>query len=113
MGVKNNPFLTSRAKTLRRNMTEAEKKLWLRLRSCQLSGLKFRRQHPIGIYIVDFVCLEKNLVIEVDGGQHSESTPDKIRDEWLTSEGYKILRYWNNQVLRETEFVLEDILRKI
>jgi len=73
--------------------------------------MKFRRQHPVGDYIVDFVCLEIKLIIEVDGGQHSGDIRDEIRDSWLSGEGFKILRYWNNQVLNETEAVVEDILR--
>ena len=92
-------------------MTEAEKRLWSRLRSRQILGLKFRRQHPIGNYIVDFACLERKLVIELDGGQHSGDKQDKERDAWLENEGFKVIRYWNDQVLRETEAVVEDILR--
>jgi very-short-patch-repair endonuclease len=95
-------------------MTDAEKRLWSQLRSKQLFGMKFHRQHPIGPFIVDFVCLEKKLVIEVDGGQHSKgSDKDLKRDEWLASEGYKVLRYWNDDVLKETKSVLEDVLSKI
>jgi very-short-patch-repair endonuclease len=109
------------AQKLRRNMTDAEKRLtdaekrlWSQLRSKQLFGMKFRRQHPIGPFIVDFVCLEKKHVIEVDGGQHSKgSDKDLKRDEWLASEGYKVLRYWNDDVLKETKSVLEDVLSKI
>jgi very-short-patch-repair endonuclease len=93
-------------------MTEAEKRLWSRLRSRQILELKFRRQHPIGNYIVDFACLEKKLIIEIDGGQHSGDKRDEIRDSWLGGEGFKILRYWNNQVLNETDAVVEDIFRK-
>jgi very-short-patch-repair endonuclease len=94
-------------------MTEAEKLLWSRIRSRQLSGYKFRRQHPIGVYIVDFFCPDLNLVIEVDGGQHADNLGDEKRDAWLSSEGYRILRYWNNQILKETESVLKDILQNI
>jgi very-short-patch-repair endonuclease len=84
--------------------------LWLHLRRKQLEGLRFRRQHPLGRYIADFVCLEKRLVLEVDGGQHAiEQNKDKQRDNWLIAEGYQILRFWNNDVLTNTEGVLETI----
>jgi very-short-patch-repair endonuclease len=102
---------TSIARNLRKNMTEAEKRLWSKLRSCQIHGLKFRRQHPIGNYIVDFACLERKLVIELDGGQHMGDKQDKKRDQWLVNEGFKVIRYWNDQVLKETEAVVEDIMR--
>ncbi len=102
------------AKRLRRNMTDAERRLWSKLRSKQFLGMKFRRQHPIGPFIVDFVCLENNLVIELDGGQHAlDVENDKLRDDWLKNEGFTVLRYWNNEVLMETSSVLEDIQRKI
>ena len=110
MGVNiNHKISTSR--NLRKNMTEAEKRLWSRLRSHQILGLKFRRQHPIGNYIVDFACLERKLVIELDGGQHLGDKKDKLRDAWLENEGFKVIRFWNDQVLKETEAVVEDILR--
>jgi len=95
-------------------MTEAEKLLWSHIRARQLGGLKFRRQHPIGKYIVDFVCLPEKTIIEVDGGQHAnEPEKDLLRDNWLKKEGYIVLRYWNNQVLKEIDNVLEDILTKM
>lgn len=101
-------------KKLRRNMTDAERRLWSKLRSKQLMGLKFRRQHPLGPYIVDFVCLEKNIIIEIDGGQHVlDVDKDSSRDEWLKSEGFEVLRYWNNEVLKETSNVLDDIQRRM
>ncbi len=78
-----------------------------------MEGLKFRRQQPIGSYIVDFVCFSKMLVIEVDGGQHAENEKDKQRDAWLRGEGFKVLRFWNNEVLQNIEGVLETILRLI
>ena len=83
-------------------MTEAERKLWRALRGRQLEGQRFRRQHPIGIYVADFVCLEKRLVIEVDGGHHGE--PEQIahdarRTQWLEAEGYRIIRVWNRDVM--------------
>jgi very-short-patch-repair endonuclease len=100
----------TRARQLRKNMTEAELALWRHLRLRQLIGCKFRRQQPIGNYIVDFVCFEKQLIIEIDGGQHSQqSTYDCERDEWLHKEGFRVIRFWNNQVLQEIEAVKEII----
>jgi len=96
---------------LRKNMTDAERELWRHLRLRQFSGYKFRRQQPIGKYIVDFVCFEKKLIIEVDGSQHSEQADyDLIRDAWLEKEGFRILRFWDNQVLNETDGVKEMII---
>jgi very-short-patch-repair endonuclease len=86
------------ARKLRRNMTESESRLWLALRNRQLDGLKFRRQQPIGSYIVDFVCHEAQLVVEVDGGQHAEAD-EAIRSTRIESDGYRILRFWNHDVL--------------
>ena len=91
-------------------MTDAEKALWKVLRCRQVSGLKFRRQHPFGDYILDFVCLENNLVIEVDGGQHGEQAVyDENRTEKLQAAGFCVLRFWNNEVLKEIESVKEKI----
>jgi very-short-patch-repair endonuclease len=98
------------AKALRTNFTDTERLLWKYLRAKQMQGCKFRRQEPIGSYIVDFVCQEKRIVIEVDGGQHStENKRDNERDKWLKGQGYKVLRFWNNEVLANTEGVLEVI----
>ena len=94
---------------LRKNQTEAEKLLWRQLRSKGLSGLKFRRQQPIGNYIVDFVCLDEMLIIEVDGGQHADDEKDQKRDSWLQKEGFKVLRFWNNDVLGNLESVMKVI----
>ena len=95
-------------------MTDAEKALWKVLRCRQVSGLKFRRQHPFGDYILDFVCLEKKLVIEVDGGQHGERTKhDEIRRQNLLTAGFRVLRFWNNEVLQEIEAVKERIWRAV
>ncbi len=108
--------LTNLARGLRQHSTDAEKKLWQRLRSKEFGGLKFRRQEPVGPYIVDFVCFEKKLVIELDGGQHALGgalEKDKLRDEWLTSEGFKVLRFWNNDVLNKLEGVLLSVEKKI
>ena len=98
------------AKVLRKNFTNTERALWKHLRAKQMGGCKFRRQEPIGSHIVDFVCYEKRIVIEVDGGQHStERKRDNERDKWLKVQGYKVLRFWNNEVLANFEGVLEVI----
>ena len=102
----------NRAKLLRKNSTDAERLLWGKLRNNQL-GVKFRRQEPIGKYIVDFVCFEKKIIIEVDGGQHNENVRDKNRDDWLYKNGFRILRFWNSDVLKDTEGVLAQILKEI
>ncbi len=98
-----------RARNLRRNATEAEKRLWSRLRDRQFLGRKFRRQRPIGRYFVDFVCLESRLIVEVDGGQHDPRT-DSARTRYLKKQGYRVMRFWNNEVLDNTEGVLETIV---
>jgi very-short-patch-repair endonuclease len=95
-------------------MTDAEKALWRVLRSRQVSDLKFRRQHPFGDYILDFVCLENKLIIEVDGGQHGErAKEDEIRTQNLLTAGFRVLRFWNNEVLQEIEAVKERIWRAV
>ena len=100
----------ARARKLRSNLTDAESYLWRHLRFRQIAGHKFRRQRPIGPYIVDFVCLEKKVVIEVDGGQHAQTqTLDDTRDKWLRSQGYVVLRFWNNEVLSNLDGVLQVI----
>ncbi len=83
--------------------------MWRHLRDRQIEGFKFRRQHPIGTYVVDFVNLEKKVVIELDGGQHALVQADRIRDEWLRAEGYRVLRFWDNEVFTNLEGVLESI----
>ena len=107
-----NSNLTSLSRDLRKRHTDAERLLWQHLRSKQIEGLKFRRQEPIGKYIVDFVCFEKKVVIEADGGQHSEEGVDKERDKWLNKEGFQVLRFWNNEVLLNPRGVLEVIREK-
>lgn len=100
------------ANHLRKNLTDAERRIWLFLKNRNLEGHKFRRQVPLGNYIADFCCMEKKLVIELDGGQHnfdSNIKRDKIRDKFLEDNGYKVLRFWNNEVLSNTEGVLETI----
>ena len=93
-------------------MTDAERMLWNKLKAKQLR-VKFRRQHTIGKYIVDFVCLEKRLVIEIDGGQHAGLDKDVSRDKWLEEQGYKVVRLWNNDVLANLEGVCEKIRKYI
>ena len=104
------PATRTNARRLRREMTDAERLLWAQLRQRQVAGLKFRRQHPLGSFIVDFVCIEARLVIEVDGGQHGEWQPaDEARTAWLNSQGYRVLRIWNNEVLQNIDGVREAI----
>jgi very-short-patch-repair endonuclease len=98
------------AKLLRKNPTDAERLLWSKLRRRQLGGFKFRRQRPIGPYICNFVCVETQVIVELDGLQHlDESKYDARRDAILTSNGYRVLRFWNADVLYRTESVLETI----
>ena len=102
----------SNARQLRKNPTEAEQALWKHLRLCQLGEYKFRRQQPIGWYIVDFVNFEKRVVIELDGGQHSQQVDyDAERTAWLNAQGYLVLRFRNNQVMKEVEAVKAAILQ--
>jgi very-short-patch-repair endonuclease len=97
---------TGVARRLRVNQTDAEAKLWRRLRDRQIASCKFVRQEAIDSYICDFVCRERKLVIEVDGGQHLESQRDLIRDRKLSEQGYRVLRFWNNDVLQNIDGVL-------
>jgi very-short-patch-repair endonuclease len=101
------------ATSLRNSATDAERTLWKSLRGDALNGLRFRRQFPIGIYIVDFVCFEVRLIVEVDGGQHAESQHDESRDGWLKSEGFDVLRFWNNEVLQNMEGVMQELSKAI
>ncbi len=100
------------ARRLRQSQTDAEKTLWTKLRNKQLEGAKFRRQQPLGMYIVDFVSFEKKVIVEIDGGQHNEeevSKRDEERTTWLRERGYQVLRFWNNEVLVNMDGVLEKI----
>ena len=97
------------ARRLRIHQTDAETVLWNRIRNRQADGHKFVRQQPIGGYICDFVCREKLLIIEVDGGQHSKSATDAVRDRRLIELGYRVLRFWNNDVLGNIEGILTTI----
>lgn len=104
------PTIKTNSRYLRSNMTDAEQHLWQHVRMRQLNGLKFRRQHPCGNYILDFACIEIKLAIELDGSQHQQQIDyDKNRTEWLKSEGWNLLRFWNNEVLQNSESVLEAI----
>jgi very-short-patch-repair endonuclease len=95
-----------RVRALRRNMTDAERSIWRILRSSQIDGHRFRRQVPFGPYIADFVCHDARLIIEIDGGQHDRSVPDEVkRTRFLQDQGYRILRFWNNEVLSNLEGV--------
>jgi very-short-patch-repair endonuclease len=100
---------TSLARQLRKNSTAAERKLWRYLRSRSLAGFKFVRQEPIGPYVVDFVCREQRLVIEIDGGQHADNSRGAVREQWLVAHRYRVLRFWNNEVLGNIEGVWETI----
>jgi very-short-patch-repair endonuclease len=103
-----------RAKVLRRVMTEAEKRLWYHLRAHRFLGVKFKRQKPVGPYVVDFVCPTLKVVVEVDGGQHSEKAEyDRLRDAHLRKRGYTVLRFWNNEVMENLEGVLERVAAAI
>ena len=98
------------ARHLRKIPTVAERRLWSSIRHRQLAGCRFRRQAPIGTYIVDFVCFEKGLILELDGGQHARQIEeDEARTRWLQGEGFRVLRFWNNLVFEELEAVLEAI----
>jgi len=109
-----NKQLQERSRDFRKNLTDAEQKLWQKIRNKQIRGNKFRRQFVLGNYIVDFICLDKRLIIEVDGGQHMDNVNyDLQRDEWLKNQNFKVLRFWNNQVLNEIDSVLEVIVKNL
>jgi very-short-patch-repair endonuclease len=101
------------AKKMRQQPTDAEAAMWRLLRDRRLELFKFRRQVPFQSYIIDFVCFEKRLIIEIDGSQHASSERDQVREAALIAEGFKIARYWNNDVLQQRLSVLEDILAKL
>ena len=101
------------ARTLRKNSTKQEHVLWKLLRNSNLKNYKFRRQHPIGKYIVDFICIEKRLILEIDGGQHNYKkniTYDNERTKYLNSRGFQVLRFWNNDIDNNLEGIIEKIL---
>lgn len=106
--------MKNRARMLRKNATLAELNLWYNLRNRSLNGYKFHRQFVIGFYIVDFVCWEKKLVVEIDGGQHADNIKyDEARTAYLNSRGFQVLRFWNDEVLTKTKSVLENILEAL
>ncbi|QWG18331.1 endonuclease domain-containing protein [Bradyrhizobium sediminis] len=101
------------ARKMRREPTDAEAAMWRLLRDRRFQFVKFRRQAPFQSFILDFVCFEKRIVIEIDGGQHADSERDTTREAVLMTEGFRIARYWNNDVLQRPSSVLEDILAKL
>ncbi|MFO0966094.1 MAG: endonuclease domain-containing protein [Gemmataceae bacterium] len=107
------------ARSLRKNMTDAERRLWAELRRRQLLNFKFRRQAPIGAYVVDFVCVPARLIVELDGGQHNleeNKAKDEKRTTWLSSQGFHVMRFWNHDVFESLDAILEVIwsyLRKV
>ncbi len=102
------------ARKLRRNSTDAELKLWHFLRNRNLAGHKFRRQHPLPPYVVDFVCIESKLIVELDGGQHLEQVAhDEKRTAYFESQDFRLIRFWNDDVLLRSEAVLEEVLRNL
>ena len=109
-----NPERTARNRELRQRQTKAESLIWTVLRAKRLAGLKFRRQHPLGPYIVDFACIEKDIVIELDGGYHEHQyDKDRVRQAFLESQGWQVLRFSNEDVLLDVEAVAISIARQI
>jgi very-short-patch-repair endonuclease len=98
--------LTGVARQLRARMTDAERKLWFALKDRRFAAFKFRRQVPVGPYIADFLCFDLRLIVEVDGGQHAESARDVERENWLAQNEFRVVRFWNNDVLQNLEGVL-------
>lgn len=107
---KRRPGKTVQARRLRRNETEEEYRLWSELRNRNLNGHKFARQVPLGPYVVDFLCREQRLVVEIDGFHHADSKADACRTQWLNRNGYAVLRSWNHEITRERRAVLDTIL---
>lgn len=106
--------LTPRARALRRRMTDAEMLLWSRLRASQLEGRSFTKQFPIGLAVADFACRSAKLVIELDGGQHdAEREADAARTQLIEAHGYRVIRYWNSEVMENLDGVLEDIREQL
>ena len=101
------------AKHLRRQMTNAEIKLWRHLRAHRLNGQKFRRQQPIGPYVVDFVHFGARLIVEADGGQHNGAQHDERRDAWLRAQGFQVMRFWNNEIMSSPDGVLAAIMAAV
>ncbi|MDG5489617.1 DUF559 domain-containing protein [Sphingomonas sp. BGYR3] len=109
-GVGGRGGLLVRARQLRRDSTDAERKLWSILRAKKLAGWKWRRQQPIERYIADFVCFETRVIVEADGGQHAGDPGDDMRDAWLTGQGFRVIRFWSNDILTNSEGVADRIL---
>ena len=103
--------MTVIARKLRRSQTDAEQLLWSKLRSRQLAGLKFRRQFPLPPYVADFCCEEARLIVEVDGGQHAEAFEDQARTDFFERRGYRVIRFWNNDVLLNIEGIIDEVLK--
>jgi very-short-patch-repair endonuclease len=104
------------ARNLRRTQTDAERRIWARLRNKQVLNCKFRRQHPIGPYFADFACLEIGLVVELDGGQHNDQrhiVHDTVRSDFLAGLGFEVLRFWGNEVMRDTDVIISVIAERI
>ena len=97
------------ARRLRHNSTHAERTTWFQLRDRRLNGFKFRRQWTIGTYVVDFCCIDRRIIVEIDGGQHDEAR-DAVRTEVLTTAGYRVIRFWNNEVLENIDGVLNSLV---
>jgi very-short-patch-repair endonuclease len=102
-----------RVKQLRVDMTNAERKLWSALRDRRLAGFKFRRQHRLGPFVVDFICIEHRLIVEVDGGQHADNAYDERRTAWLERRGWRVIRFWNNEILENIDGVQTAILQSV
>lgn len=98
-----------RSRALRTNQTDAERKLWRYLKDRQVNGWRFRRQHPIAPYVVDFACIETKLIVEADGGQHATASGDPVRDERLREKGWRIMRFWNPNILKSISGIIETI----
>jgi very-short-patch-repair endonuclease len=105
--------LTGVARQLRSRMTDAERKLWFALKDRRFAAVKFRRQVPVGPYVADFLCFDLRLIVEVDGGQHAESARDVERDKWLAHNEFRVVRFWNNDVLKNLEGVLTILAEEI
>ena len=107
-------LLQSRARRLRKQATDAERCLWRHLRDRQIAGHRFRRQVPVAGFIADFACLEAKVIVELDGGQHTQSVGyDEQRDRLIEAQGFRVLRFWDNQVFQETQAVLQEIMRAL
>ena len=103
----------AKARELRVKMTDAERRLWSALRHRRLEGYKFRRQHPLGPFVLDFACIEHRLAVEADGGQHADNPDDARRTRWLERQGWRVLRFWNNDVLANPSGMVDVILRTL